>query len=95
MTRTLGLTEARAKMPRLLDDIQRRADRVVITRNGKPAAVMMDAEEFESWVETLELLSDPKAREGIREGLRDLKAGRVRSFEEVVGRPPRVRRAKP
>jgi PHD/YefM family antitoxin component YafN of YafNO toxin-antitoxin module len=62
-------------------------DRVVITRNGKPEAVMMAFEEYESWVETLELLSRPETARGIREGLADLKAGRTRSFEDVFGEP--------
>ena len=93
MTRTMGLTEARAKMPRLMDDIERRADRVVITRNGKPSVVMMDAEEFEGWMETIEILSNPKSLAAVREGMRDIKAGRVKSFEGVVGRPQRARRA--
>jgi PHD/YefM family antitoxin component YafN of YafNO toxin-antitoxin module len=63
-------------------------DRVIITRNGKPEAVMISIEEYESWVETLELMSNPDAVRGVREGLADLKAGRTRSFEEVFGEPP-------
>jgi len=87
MTVTLPLTEARNRLPSLVKGIGRRADRVVITRNGKPEAVMMNADEYESWMETLVLMSDRKARAGIRQGLRELKAGKTRSFEEVFGRP--------
>jgi len=91
MTTTLPLTEARNRLPSLIKGIGSRADRVVITRNGKPEAVMMNAEEYESWIETLALLSDRKARAGIRQGLRELKTGKVRSFKEVFGRPQGIR----
>jgi len=92
MTVTMPLTEARNKLPSLLSGIRRRADRVIITRNGRPEAVVLDADEYESWMETLALMSDPKSRAGIRQGLRELKAGRVRSFEGVFGRPQDGRR---
>jgi len=92
MTLTMPLTEARSKLPGLMNGIKRRADRVVITRNGKPEVVMVNAEEYESWMETLALLADPKARAGIRQGMRELKAGRTRSFEEVFGRKQGARR---
>jgi len=46
---------------------------------------MMAFEEYESWVETLELMSRPETVRGIHEGLADLSAGRARSFEDVFG----------
>ncbi len=87
MTVTLPLTEARMRLPGLVKGIGRRADRVVITRNGKPEVVMLNADEYESWIETLALMSDKRARSGIRQGLRELRAGKVRGFEEVFRRP--------
>ncbi len=47
----------------------------------------MGFEECECWVETLELTGNPETVRGIREGLRDLAAGRSQSFEEVFGEP--------
>ena len=94
MTRTLPVTEARQRLPALVSRMRRLLDRVVITRNGKPEAVMLSFDEFESWVETLELLSNPESANGIREGLKDLAAGRRRSFVEVFGEKPRGTRAK-
>ncbi len=47
----------------------------------------MGFEEFECWVETLELMGSPETLRGIREGLKDLAAGRSQSFEEVFGEP--------
>ena len=85
MVKTVPVSEARQTLPGLVSRMRRLMDRVIITRNGKPEAVMMAFEEYESWVETLELLSSPESVQGIREGLEDLRAGRSRSFEKVFG----------
>jgi antitoxin YefM len=74
--------------------MRRLMDRTIITRKGKPEAVLMSFEEYESWVETLELLSRPETVRGIREGLADLKAGRRVSFEDAFGEPLHGRPAK-
>lgn len=94
MTKTIPLSEARQHLPSLVMQIRTLMDRVVITRNGKPEAVIMAVEEYESWLETLELMSRPETIKGIRAGLADLKAGRSRSFEEVFGEPVRGRSKK-
>ena len=85
MVKTIAVSEARQYLPELVSRMRTLLDRVVITRNGKPEAVMMAFEEYESWVETLELMSRPETVRGIREGLADLSAGRARSFEDVFG----------
>lgn len=87
MARTIPVSEVRQTLPELVSRMRKLMDRVIITRNGKPEAVIMGFEEYESWVETLELLSKPETVRGIREGLADLKAGRSRTFEEVFGEP--------
>ena len=87
MVKTIPVSEARQTLPELVSRMRRLMDRVIITRNGKPEAVIMAFDEYESWVETLELISRPETIRGIREGLADLKAGRSRSFEEVFGEP--------
>ncbi len=70
MVKTIPVSGARQTLPELVSQLQTLMDRVIITKNGKPAAVMMGYEEYESWVEALELLSRPEAVRGIREGLR-------------------------
>jgi antitoxin YefM len=94
VVRTLPVTEARQTLPLLVSRMRRLMDRTIITRKGKPEAVLMSFEEYESWVETLELLSRPETVRGIREGLADLKAGRRVSFEEAFGEPLHGRSAK-
>ena len=86
---TKTVTEAKSHFLELIRATQERSGRFVITRAGRPAAVLMNADEYEGWLETLALVSDPKVRTELREAMRELKAGRGHSFEEVVGRPQR------
>ncbi len=84
--KTLPFTDARKELSKLIDEVSKDHEHVVITKQGRPKAVLMSADEFESWEETLELMADPKARRRIRKGLRDIAAGRVRPLEEVRAR---------
>ena len=87
MTTIVPIAEARQTLPTLVSRAQKLMDRFIIIRQGKPAAVLMSVEEYEGWIETLELVSDPAAVAGIRQGLADLKAGRARSFAKVFREP--------
>ena len=46
----------------------------------------MSSDEFEGWQETIEIMSDTKAMAAIRQGLRDVAAGRVTPWEEIRAR---------
>jgi len=84
--KTLPLTEARKDLSKIVDEVSNVHEHITITRQGKPAAVVMSADEFESWQETMEIMADPKAMAAIRRGEKDIKAGRVRPWEEVRAR---------
>ena len=58
--KTLPLSEAKDRLSRIVDEVADRDERVMITRNGRPAAVMMSPSEFDSLLATLDLLSDPE-----------------------------------
>jgi prevent-host-death family protein len=81
-------------LPELVGRTRKLLDRVIITRKGKPEAVIIGFEEYESWLETLEIMARSETVRGIREGLADLKAGRSRSFEQVFGEPLRAKAKK-
>ena len=85
MTKTFSLKDARNQFSDIVDRAGRLSERIVVTKNGRPEAVVMGAEEFESWVETLELLSNPKAVKSIKQGLKEAKAGKFHSFKDVFG----------
>jgi prevent-host-death family protein len=85
MNKTISLKEARAKFSKLVDRVDQLSDRYIVTKNGTPKAVVMSAQEFESWVETLEFMSNPKAVKALEQGLKEAKAGKFHSFKEVFG----------
>ena len=83
---TLTVTEAKTHFLELIRDSDKRLERFLITKQGKPAAVIMNADEFTGWLETLEILSDKKVVKEIRKARRELEQGETKSFKEVVGR---------
>lgn len=89
---TLPTTEARSRFLSLVKDAGAAYGRYVITYRGKPEAVMMGYEEFEGWLETLELASSASWRKALTQARREDRAGRRVSFEAVVGRRPVRRR---
>ena len=57
---TLGVSQARANLPKLIDEIDSRFERLFITKGGKAKAVIMSSEEFEGWMETFASYEDPE-----------------------------------
>ena len=87
MTRTLSLTDVKTHFPRLISGVQGRADEVVVTKNGKPAAVLLNYDEYESLKETLEILSDRRLMRQIRLGRRYFeRGGKGFTIDEVFGK---------
>jgi antitoxin YefM len=74
MPDTLPLSSVKAHLSELVDRVEDQHDRVVVTRNGKPAAVLISLEDLESLEETLAVLSDPALMAQIRESEQASKA---------------------
>lgn len=83
MIKILPITKAREKLTTLVDRVDKRLDEYIITVNGKPAAVLMSATEYDSWRETNEILADKKLMKAIKQGEKDIKAGKLYDWEEV------------
>ena len=83
MARIVPFTEARACLSELLDDVEARHEHVVITRKGRPAAIVVSTKEWEALEETLEILQDEDTLAALRESEEDVKAGRLFSLDEV------------
>lgn len=64
---TLGISQVRQNLPKLIDEIDNRFEHLFITKSGKAKAVLMSAEEFESWRETFASYEDPETMKVIRE----------------------------
>jgi antitoxin YefM len=67
MSETLPLSSVKAHLSELVDRVEDEHDRVVLTRNGKPAAVLISHDDLESLEETLSILSDPAIMAQIHE----------------------------
>lgn len=91
MARVLSLSEAKAHLSSLVADLEKDDEELVITRNGRPAAVLLSADEYESWRETTEIRRNRALMREIKKGLRQLNKGRRFTFEEVFGEPLRSR----
>ncbi len=90
--RNLTVTEVKARLNELVDDAQSTHEQIVITRHGRPAAVLVAAEDLESLQETVYWLSRPGIRESVAEADADIEAGRTIGSEglrEQLGLPPR------
>ena len=77
--KTLSLSEAKMKLSALIDSIGITDEEIVITKNGRPAAVLVSPDEFESWQETLIVRSDIELMEEIKRGLQTLKKNQFRN----------------
>jgi antitoxin YefM len=80
---TLPLAEVRAQLSKLVEEAERTHERVEVTKNGRRAAVILSADDYDSIMETLDILSDSDLVAAIREGMDDLARGEVYSAEEV------------
>ena len=82
--KTLSLSEAKMKLSELVDKVHSTDEEVMITKNGRPAAVMISPDEFESWKETIYIQSDRDLMAEIKKGLTALKKkGKLYTLEEL------------
>jgi prevent-host-death family protein len=88
MSQTLSISEVKARLPELVTGVEEREEEIVVTRRGKPAAVLIDFAEYERLKETLDVLSDPVLMRQIQESQKFYtQGGKGESFEDVFGEP--------
>ena len=81
-------TEARRQFFDLLDKVD--ADpsfQPTITRHGKPIATLVNTDEWESVLETLDIAANPKLVQNLDQARKDIKEGKVLTYDEVFGHP--------
>jgi prevent-host-death family protein len=83
--KTLSLSEAKMKLSELIENVYATDEEITITKNGRPAAVLVSPEEFESLKETIEIKSDTDLMNEIKKGLSSLKKkSRLYTLEELL-----------
>src|SRR3546814_504522 len=80
------LAEVKNHLSQVVGRVQREHGRVVITKHGRPAAVLISIEDLESLEETLAVLSDPDLMASIREYEANPEAGEILTKEEALAR---------
>jgi antitoxin YefM len=84
MSETVPFTEAKAHLSELVDKVVGEHKRFILTRNGRPAAVLLSPDELEALEETVEILQDPKLLESLRRSRREAAEGKTVPFEDSV-----------
>ncbi|MEP6599624.1 MAG: type II toxin-antitoxin system Phd/YefM family antitoxin [Actinomycetota bacterium] len=88
---TLPLSEVKARLSEIAEEVAATHERVQITRNGRDYVVLIAAEDLESIEATIELLRDPDAQSRVASSEQDITRGHVLDEAEVralLGRRP-------
>ena len=78
--KTLSLSEAKMKLSGLIEKVSNTDEEIIITKNGRPAAVLVSPDEFESWKETVEVRSDAGLMQEIKKGLKALRSKKAKLY---------------
>ncbi len=83
----LPLAEVKNRLSEVVDRLEREHGRVVITKHGRPAAVVLSVDDLEGLEETLEIMADPKLMRRIRAADAEIDTGRslILSREQALG----------
>ncbi len=83
--KTLSLSEAKMKLSELVESVYSADEEIVITKNGRPSAVLVSPDEYESWKETADIKSDVDLMNEIKKGLLALKTkSKLYTLEELL-----------
>jgi prevent-host-death family protein len=88
VAKTLSLSEVKTRLPELVAGVQEREEEIVVTKNGRPAAVLINVDEYARLKETLDVLSDPALMKQISRSRSFYRAGKKGlAFKDVFGEP--------
>jgi len=83
MTKSVTLKSLRPRLPKIIDEIDAKMDRFVITKRGRPVALMMAIDDYESLLETLDILSDSYLAKRIKKAEAEAKKGHFKTLEQI------------
>jgi len=92
---TLPLAEVRANLSKLVDEAVRTHERIEVTRQGRRAVVILSADDYDSIMETLAILSDQVLMDQVRAAEAGADSGDIYTLDDVseemraAGRLPR------
>jgi len=86
MVNTITLKELRPELPSVIKDIDGKLDRYIVTKRGKPVAIMMSPDDYEGLLETIDILSDKETAKRIKRAKQEIKENKTVSLEVLRGR---------
>ncbi len=81
----ISANEARTNFYQILDEVDEKLRQFTITRRGKQRAVIMSSDEYEGWLETLDVMSDPKLVSSIKRGLQSKRKYTEAEAKKILG----------
>lgn len=81
---TLPLAEVRANLSKLVDEAVRTHQRIEVTRQGRRAVVILSADDYDSIMETLDILSDRGLMDELRTAEAEAERGETYTLDEVA-----------
>ena len=82
--KNIKATDAKKHLLELIRDADESFERYLITRNGEPKAVLMSVDDYEGWLETLEIMSNSDAVVEIEKARKELEKGKGIPFEKIL-----------
>ena len=89
---TLPVSEAKQRFTEIVKGAEDYFDRYLVTKNGKDAAVLMSAQEYESLLETLDILANKHEVRALREAAAQKRRGDTVLLKEFLERKQRPRK---
>jgi PHD/YefM family antitoxin component YafN of YafNO toxin-antitoxin module len=83
MNRIITLKALRPELPKVATAIAENFDRYIITKHGQPVIMMINPEDYEGLIETIEILQDRSALRRIRKARKEARAGKTISLETL------------
>jgi antitoxin YefM len=83
MTKNVSLKNLRPRLPEIMAEVDSKMDRFVITKRGRPVALLMAIDDYESILETIDILSNTHLMKRLKKAKADIKAGRVVSLDVI------------
>lgn len=80
------ITKAKNELLEIIRQVEKDDSTIAVTKNGVPAAVILSMEKFEGLIETLDILSDEETMKSLKKSIRQGRARKWVSYEEVFGR---------
>ena len=89
---TLPIADARAQLSKWVDEASLTHERFEITKNGRRAAVLLGADDYDAMRETIAVLSDPALLHDHQEGVHALSEGDVLNSDQLAEAMKNARR---